>query len=215
MRTAHIGDDGLVDLVSADTHRMREHDIAKRQDRHLGGAAADIDHHRARRLGHRQRGADRGGHRLFDQEDPACAGSLGRFLNGPALNRSGARRHANNHLRAGEIQPAVHLADEVLDHFFGNFEIGDHTVRHRADGADVAGGLAEHHLGFLADGKHLRASANLGHGHNRRLVEHDALALYVDKCVCRTEVNADVCREYIKHRSEHANSPAPPIRPVL
>ncbi|CAI8192505.1 MAG: Uncharacterised protein [SAR116 cluster bacterium] len=88
MRAAHIGDDRLVDLVTTDAHRMRKYDIAKREDGHLGGAAADIDHHRARGLGHRQRGADRGGHRLFDQEDPACAGSLGRFLNGATLNSS-------------------------------------------------------------------------------------------------------------------------------
>ena len=103
----------------------------------------------------------------------------------------------------------------MLDHFLGDFEVGNHAVSHRADGADVARGLAEHDLGFFTDSKHLGAPANLGHCHNRRFVKHNTLALYIDKCVCRTKVNADVCCEYIKHRSEHANSPAPPIRPVL
>ena len=37
--------------------------------------AADIDDHRAGRLGHRQPGADGGRHRLLDQEDAAGAGA--------------------------------------------------------------------------------------------------------------------------------------------
>ena len=41
------------------------------------------------------------------------------------------------------------LANEVFDHFFGDFEVGDDAVAQRPNGADVAGGTAEHLLGFL------------------------------------------------------------------
>jgi hypothetical protein len=46
----------------------------------------------------------------------------------------------------------VHHADELLEHLLGDGEVGDHAVLHRADRLDVAGHLAQHLLGFLADG---------------------------------------------------------------
>ena len=44
----------------------------------------------------------------------------------------------------------MHLLDELLEHLLGDGEIGDDAVLHRADGDDVAGRLAQHHLRFLA-----------------------------------------------------------------
>jgi hypothetical protein len=46
----------------------------------------------------------------------------------------------------------VHHADELLEHLLGHGEVGDHAVLHGADGLDVAGHLAQHGLGFVADG---------------------------------------------------------------
>ena len=46
----------------------------------------------------------------------------------------------------------MHLADEVLDHLLGDFEIGDDAVAHRTDRLDVAGRAPQHHLGVVADG---------------------------------------------------------------
>ena len=66
MVAADIGDDRLVHLVAAHPHRAAIDDAAERQHRDLGRAAADIDDHRAGRLGHRQPGADRCRHRLLD-----------------------------------------------------------------------------------------------------------------------------------------------------
>ena len=133
MVAADIGDDRLVHLVAADPHRAGIDDAAERQHRDLGGAAADVDHHRAGRLGDRQAGADRRRHRLLDQEDPARAGALGRFLDGAALDRGRAGGHADDDLRAGEAAAVVHLADEVLDHLLGDFEVGDDAVAHWPD----------------------------------------------------------------------------------
>src|SRR3546814_14897241 len=62
-----------------------------------------------------------------------------------------ARRHADDDLWAGEAAAIVHLADKVLDHLLGDFEIRDDAVAQRPDRHDVAGRAAEHHLGLVAD----------------------------------------------------------------
>ena len=41
---------------------------------------------------------------------------------------------------------------DELQHLLGDGEVGDDVVLHRPDGLDVAGHLAEHRLGFGADG---------------------------------------------------------------
>src|SRR3712207_9455941 len=51
-----VVDDRLVELVAADADGLRDDDATERDDRDLGGAAADVDDHRARRLPHRQPG---------------------------------------------------------------------------------------------------------------------------------------------------------------
>ena len=53
----------------------------------------------------------------------------------------------------------MHLADEVLDHLLGDFEVGDDAVAHRADRFDVAGRAAQHHLGVVADRENLLLAA--------------------------------------------------------
>ncbi len=74
--------------------------------------------------------------------------------------------------------------DELLQHLFGDREVGDHAVLHRANRLDVAGHLAEHLLGFLAD-RLDRAlavgAAFLPDRNDRGLIEHDAFAAHVDQ----------------------------------
>jgi hypothetical protein len=65
-------------------------------------------------------------------------------------------------LRIGEAAAVMHLADEVLDHLLGDFEVGDDAVAHRADRLDVAGRAAQHHLGLVADGQDLLLAADGG-----------------------------------------------------
>ena len=50
------------------------------------------------------------------------------FLDGTAFNGRRSRRHADDDLGAGQTAPVVDLADELLDHLFGHFEIGDDAV---------------------------------------------------------------------------------------
>ena len=90
----------VVELVAGDADRLRGDDAAERDDRDLGGAAADVDDHVAARLVHRQVGADRRGHRLFDDVHRlARAGVLGGVLHGTLLDTGDARRHADHHAR--------------------------------------------------------------------------------------------------------------------
>src|SRR5271170_1442070 len=76
MVAADIGDDRLVHLIAAHPNRPAVNDAAEREHRDFRRAAADIDDHRAGRLGHRQTGADRRRHRLLDQKYPPGAGAF-------------------------------------------------------------------------------------------------------------------------------------------
>ena len=82
--------------------------------------------------------------------------------------------------------------NELLEHLFGDGEVGDHAVFHRPDGRDVAGRLAEHLLGRSADSLDgfLGVGAAFGtNGDDRRFVKHDTLATHVDQRVGSTKVN--------------------------
>ena len=89
----------------------------------------------------------------------------------------------------------MHHLDELLEHLLGHGEVGNHAVFHRADGFDVAGHLAQHGLGFVADGLDgffaLRA-AFVADGHHRGLVQHDALVAHKNQGVGGTKVNRQV-----------------------
>ena len=83
---AHELDDGLVQLVAAGPDRGVAHDAAERDDRDVGGAAADVDDHAADRGLDRQADADRRRHRLGDHEQ-----ALDARPTGPSRARRGAR----------------------------------------------------------------------------------------------------------------------------
>jgi hypothetical protein len=69
-----VAGDRLVHLVAADSEALRDDDAAQGDDCDLGGAAADVDDHVSGRFAYREAGADRGGHRLFDQVGFSGAG---------------------------------------------------------------------------------------------------------------------------------------------
>ena len=58
----------------------------KRDDRDLGSATTDVQHHGATRFVYRYAGADGGCHWLFYQENLTSAGTLGRLLDGFAFH---------------------------------------------------------------------------------------------------------------------------------
>ena len=165
-------------------------DAAERDHRDLGGAAADVDDHVAGGLVHREPGADRGGHRLFDHEHRlAGAGELGGFLHRASLDARDPRRDADHHAWLRPLA-LVHALDEVAQHLLADVEVGDHAVLQRADGLDVAGRAAEHALRLDADREH---AAVVGVDRDdRRLVEHDPAPSHVDERVGGAEVDGHV-----------------------
>ena len=71
----------------------------------------------------------------------------------------------------------MHLADKVLDHLFGDLEVGDHAVTQGAYGLDVARRAAQHHLGFVADPEDLLTTLDGRDCDHGGFVEHDATPL--------------------------------------
>ena len=184
-----VVDDRLVHLVAADAEALGDDDPAERDHGDLGGAAADVDDHVPGRLGDREAGADRGGHRLLDQVGLPRAGGERRLLDGAALDAGHAGRHADDDARVREAV-LVHLLDEVAEHLLGDVEVGDHAVLQRADRGDRPGRAAEHALRLDADRVHLAGA--LVDRDDGRLGEHDAAAAHVDERVGRAEVDGHV-----------------------
>ncbi len=80
----------------------------------------------------------------------------------------------------------MNLPDEVAQHRFGNLKVGDNSVLDWADGRDVAGSPAQHHLGAFAHGQHLAdPAAVLMHRNHRRLTQNNALTLDIHQGVGR------------------------------
>ena len=183
-------DDGLVHLVAAHAHAAADDDAGQRDDGHLGRAAAHVHDHVAGGLLDGQADADGGRHGLLDEVHLAGAGGLGGVAHGALLHLGDPAGDRDDDARADDPAAVVGLADEVAEHGFRHFEIGDDAGLHGADGDDVAGSAAEHALGLLADGEH--AVGALLDGHDGGLAEHDAAVLDVDQGVGGTQIDADI-----------------------
>ena len=75
-------------------------------------------------------------------------------------------------LEVDEVLAALGATHEVLQHRLGDFEVADHAVLERADGADAAGRAADHLLGDQADGVAVlqdAVSSLLDRDHGRQL----------------------------------------------
>ena len=88
----------------------------------------------------------------------------------------------------------MHLANEVLDHLFRNFKVGNHAVAHRADGFDVARRTTKHHLGLIANSENLLLAALIDNGDHGRFVEHNAPRLHIDQRIRCPQVDGHIGR---------------------
>src|ERR1700733_596574 len=186
-------DDGLVQLVTADPDGLRGHDPAEGDDRHLGGAAADVYHHVAGWLVHRQPGTDRRGHRFLDDVHAPRAGLVTGFLDRTLLDAGDAAGHRDDDARLSQMAAFVHLLDEVSEHSLCDVEIRYHAVFQGPDRDDVAGRSADHAFGFHPDGDDLpRVRVQ---SHHRWLIEHDSTSADVDQCVGSAEIDRHIAAE--------------------
>ena len=195
-----VSADRLVHAVAADAGGAAISESLERDHADLGRAAADIDDHRPDRLGHRQACADRRRHRFLDQRDAVGAGIGHRVADRAPLDRGRARGDADHDFGAAAkaAGAAVRLADEVLDHLLGDFEVGDDAAAQRSDGLDVLGRLAHHQLGVVADGADAADAVGGLHRYHRRLAGDDAGAMDVDHGVRGAEVDRDAARREVE-----------------
>ena len=118
--------------------------------------------------------ADGRDHRLLHQMHFAGLGAIRRVHDRALFHLRNLARHADDDSRMHQHLAVVRLLDEVVQHLFGDLEVGDHAILHRLDGNDVAGRAAKHLLGFLADRFHFVCV--LVDCDNRGLVDNDAFA---------------------------------------
>jgi hypothetical protein len=155
-------------------------------------AATDVQDHRAASLLHGQAGAHGGGHRLRNDVHAACTRPLGGFLDGAPLDLGGSKGYAHQHPgRRAQKPVAVHLLDEVLQHFFRIGEIGDDPVLHGPNRGDVAGGAAQHVLGFDPDRDDDFAAPRrfILHCDHRGFVQNNPAFADVNEGVCGSKID--------------------------
>ena len=188
--TSHVALDGGVDVERPDAHRFERDDATERDHRDLAGAAADVDDHVAERLVDRQRRADRGRHRLLDEEGLARRRRAGPPRARPRCSTwviaDGTQMSTRAALEAGDARALEQHPDQAL----GDLEVGDRAAAQRPDRDDVARRAADHLPRVVPEREHLVGAAV--HGDDRRLVEDDALAARVHEGVRGAEVDGEV-----------------------
>ena len=195
MVATDICDDRLIHLVATDPDGARIDNATQGQYGHLGGAATDINDHRARRFRDRQAGPDGRSHGFFNQVNLSRASVLGRILNGSTLNGRRSRWHAHHHHGGGKAAAVVNLADEILYHLLGDFEVSDYAVTQGPNSADITGRPAQHLFSFFANGQNLLLTLDLSDGDHGGLIEDNTPTLHVDKRVGRAQIDGHISRK--------------------
>ena len=86
----------------------------------------------------------------------------------------------------------MHLADEVLDHFFRHFEIRDHAIAQGPNGRDIPRRPPQHELRLFTHRQHLLTATHIGNSDHTRLIQNDAPALHIDQRIRGAEVNGHI-----------------------
>src|SRR5450631_970150 len=196
--------DGLVHLVPGHADGARIDDAGERNYRDIRGTAADVDDHVAGGLGDGQTRANGGHHRLLHQEDFAGLGAIGRILDRALFYLRNLGGHSDHDARMHQHLAVVRLLDKVIQHLFGDLEVGDNAVLHRLDGDDVARRTAQHLFRLFADRLYL--TGVLVDRNDRGFVDNNALAPCVDEGVGRPQIDRKIAGEHAKQRAQ-------PVRP--
>src|SRR4030095_1999625 len=180
----------VVHRVAGNTDGPRVDDPGHAHDSDIGGAATNIDDNVSARLRYRKSGADASRHSFFDQKDLGRFRSVRRVLDSPAFHLSNSGGNADDDARANKPPSVLRLADEMLKHLFGDFEIGDHPVFHRADGHNI-GRCATEHL-FCVPAKSLDVIGYLIYSDGRGFINDDTTGLAEHERVRGSEINGQI-----------------------
>ena len=143
---------------------------------------------------------------MFDQIDLARARVRGGILDRPLFHFRDAGRH--RHHDPGRNQFAmVNLLNEMPQHRFGDFEVGNDTIFHGPDGDDVARGATEHALGFFANRQHIGGSRL--NGNNGRFTQYNTLVTNVNERIRCPEIYPNIVGKQALKLREHELCLAP------
>ena len=107
----------------------------------------------------------------------------------------------------------MHLANEFLDHFLSDFEVGNDAVAQGSDRLDVSRRTAQHLLGFVADGEDLFLALGFNDRNDRGLVQNDVTALHIDQRVRCSQVDSHIGRKRTHNPRKHISLPVPLVSP--
>ena len=141
--------DGVVEPITRAFHGVGRDDAAKRDDRDINRATADVNDHVPARLVNGDARADGREDRLFHHIRVARAGFQRGFHHGAPFGRGDARRHRNHHFRLKNIKSPKRLFQEIPKHRFRHAVVRYHAVFHRAVRADMLRRPPDHLFRFL------------------------------------------------------------------
>src|ERR1700752_183194 len=182
--------DSVVHRVAGNTDGPRVDDPGHAHDSDIGGAATNIDDNVSARLGYRKSGADGSGHSFFDQKDLGSFRAVRGVFDSPAFHLSNTGWYADDDARAHKTLSVLRLADEMMKHLLGDFEICDHTVFHRADGHNIDRGATEHL--FCVRANSLDVIGYLIYSHDRGFIDDDTTGLGEYERVRGSEINGQI-----------------------
>jgi hypothetical protein len=87
-------------------------------------------------------------------------------------------------------------ANEMLQHHFRGFKVGNHTIPQRTNRGHCTRGTPHHLLGFFANGEGLLRI--LINRHYRGLLNHYAFTQNVDQNISSAQINPDIPGEATK-----------------
>ncbi|MCW2406361.1 hypothetical protein M2336_002990 [Sphingobium sp. B1D7B] len=80
----------------------------------------------------------------------------------------------------------------MLNHLLGDFDVGDHAIAQRTQGADAFRRLAQHQFRLIADGLDMADARDRLDRYDGRLVQDDALAGDVNQRVDGAQIDREI-----------------------
>ena len=184
----------FIKTIASKTQRRRSYDTAQRNDGNFSGAAADVNNHRAGRLGYRQVSAHGSSHRLFDKVCLASARLNGGLENSALLYRSGTTRNAYHDTRLWlpRITTRSCFVNKRGDHGLRHVIVCDNAIVQRMLCRKSVWRMVDHVLCFMTNSKNAVGAAL--DGNNRRLVDNDTLPRDGYECIGGAKVDSHVVR---------------------
>src|ERR1044072_382460 len=121
--TAHVVDDGRVDIRAANSLRTSAHNLATRDDGDVSRATADIDNSRSTRLIGADAATERGRESFLNHSHATDVCVLRSTEQCASLHGGDVGKHTHQRATAEMRQTAACFANKVGQHFPGSLEV--------------------------------------------------------------------------------------------